>query len=179
MPVTGEIVKMKKPFMIAAAMLLFCAASAAGQTAAPAPITVGSVVDPWLQYILAAFVAVVTALVPVLVAIVNKKFNIENDANIAAIEKQASDTLQSALTNGAGRVAVILGDKLDQIPLTPDHPAVAAAIKTVSTGARDAIDKFGLSPQQLGDMIINKVGVLTAASPVAPATTEAALPPKA
>ena len=141
-----------------------------------APITLGTVIDPWLQWLSGIVLAIVGAATPILIAMVNKKFGIENNANIAQMEKHASETLQSAANNAAGQIVMSLGNKLNGVVLTPNHPQVAAAIELVNQSAGDAVQKFGLSADDVAKLVINKVGILTANNPaITPVSTPKAL----
>ena len=164
-----------KQFAVAAAgtalFLCFMYAVASAQTSMTqngipvAPITLGTVINPWLQWLSGVVLAIVGAATPILIAMINKKFGIENDANVAQMEKQASETLQSAATNAAGQIVMGLGQKLNGVVLTANHPEVATAVQLVNRAAGDAIKRFGLTDQQIANLVINKVGVLTAANP--------------
>jgi len=136
-------------------------------------INVGQIMSPYLQAFASAVLACLLALVGWITAIFNKKAGLESNAAVLQIEGHARDALQSALTNGAGKVVMLLGDKLNTITIDVKHPAVKSAILAVNAAAGEAIKRFGLSDDDLARMILSKVGVLTASNPAVSPTMPA------
>lgn len=140
-------------------------------------INVGQLLAPWLQILIAGVVSAILALLGWVTKVFNDKMNLSGNASVLAIEGQARDTLQSALTNAAGLLVMKLGPKLDGMKIDVKSPLVADAIVTVNKLAGDAIQRFGITPETIGALIIAKVGVLTASNPsVNPETPSSVAP---
>lgn len=153
---------------LAACVLMLYAgvAFAQGETV----INVGELLAPWLQYLVAALVAVVLAILGWLAALFQRKTGIEIDLSRMA-------TLQSGIENMAGRVVMLLGDKLNGVTLDVRHPVIKQAIEGLFKAAPDAIAHFGLTPDQLGQKIIDKIGVITASNAAVAPTAQPATTP--
>lgn len=141
-------------------------------------INVGQLLAPWLQFLIAGVVSLVLALLGWITKVINDKMNLSGNAAVMAIEGQARDTIQSALTNAAGLLVMKLGPKLDNMKLDVKSPLVVDAIVTVNKLAGDAVARFGLSPETIGALIIGKVGVLTANNPAVNPSTAADVGPE-
>lgn len=168
---------MLRTLVIVSALALSTAAGAqdAGQVVVTAPpattINLGAELGPWLQIVLGTAVPLLLAVAGWATAVFNRKAGIENNASLMEMERKAMEVLQSALTNGAGRVIMLAGDKLSTIDLDVKNAYVREAILAVNKAAQAAVQKFGLTDDALAKMIIDKVGVLTASNPgVAPTT---------
>lgn len=140
-------------------------------------INVGQLLAPWLQLVIAAAVSALLALFGWITKVFNDKMNLSGSASVLAIEGQARDTLQSALTNAAGLLVMKLGPKLDGMKIDVKSPLVADAIITVNKLAGDAIARFGITPEDIGALVIAKVGVLTAPNPAISPTTDTNVAP--
>lgn len=143
----------------------------------PSTLTLNELLAPWLPLIVGAFMTLVLALLTAATTFIKKRFNLEENKFVAQMEAQARDTLQSALTNAAGRVVLTLGDKLKDVTLNVGLPEIKQAVLQVNNGAADAVSKFRLSEVDIANMIINKIGVVTASNPQVVPTTEAAAKP--
>ncbi len=141
-------------------------------------INVGQLLAPWLQLLIAGVVSAILALLGWVTKVFNDKMNLSGNASVLAIEGQARDTLQSALTNAAGLLVMKLGPKLDGMKIDVKSPLVADAIVTVNKLAGDAVRRFGISPETIGALVIAKVGVLTAPNPVVSPETPADVSPE-
>ena len=141
-------------------------------------VTLNELLAPWLPLIVGAFMTLVLALLGALTAFIKQRFNLEENKFYAQMEAQARDTLQSALTNAAGRVVLTLGDKLKDVKLNVYMPEIRQAILQVNNGAADAVSHFKLSEEDIANMIINKIGVVTAPNPQVIPAVEPAAPPK-
>jgi hypothetical protein len=140
-------------------------------------INVGQLLAPWLQILIAAVVSCILALFGWLTKVFNDRAGLQNNASVLAIEGQARDTLQSALTNAAGLLVMKLGPQLDGMKLDVKSPMIADAVNTVNKLAGDAVTRFGITPDTVGALIIAKVGVLTASNPsVTPSTGSGVAP---
>jgi hypothetical protein len=162
---------MKNYFRAAALAAFFVSTAAIAQTTvtstAPSETTinVGQLLAPWLQILIAGAVSLILALFGWLTKVLNDKMNLSGNASVLAIEGQARDALQSALTNAAGLVVMKLGPKLSDVKLDVHSPLVADAINTVNKLAGDSVARFGITPETVGALIIAKIGVLTASNP--------------
>jgi len=141
-------------------------------------INVGQLLAPWLQILIAGAVSLVLALFGFLTKVLNDKMNLSGNASILEIEGHARDTLQSALTNAAGLLVMKMGPSLDKMKIDVKSPLVADAIITVNKLAGDAVNRFGITPETIGALIIAKVGVLTASNPTVNPTTSANVAPQ-
>lgn len=159
-----------------AALLLIDPAVAQTTVTSTAPsettINVGQLLAPWLQILIAGAVAAILALFGWITKVFNDKAGLQNNVSILAIEGQARDTLQSALTNAAGLLIMKVGPTLDGMKIDVKSPLVADAINTVNNLAGDAVRRFGITPETVGALIIAKIGALTASNPsVTPSTS--------
>lgn len=135
----------------------FIATPAFAQATSPTQITVGEIVSPWIQVIMAAAASLIVALAGWATAILKAKTGIE-------IEAKHMLTLQSALTNAAGKLLYTAGDKIGGYSVDVKNRTLAQAIIYVNQSAADAVKHFDLSEKTIADMILNKVGVITAPS---------------
>lgn len=138
--------------LIAAALiaLVFVSAPAFAQSTV---IDGGSIFGAWKPYIVEVVGIAVAAIIGLLAAAAKKWLGI-------TIEAGLRDTLQTALTNGAGLAlnkieAATAGMKIDV-----KNAAVAEAVTYVMKGAPDAIAHFGLTPERLRVMVEAKLGVV-------------------
>lgn len=128
-------------------------------------INVGQLLAPWLQILIAAVVSLLLALFGWLTKVINDKMNLSGNASILAIEGQARDALQSALTNAAGLAVMKLGPSLDKMKIDVHSPLIVDAVNTVNKLAGDSVARFGITPETVAALIIAKIGVLTASNP--------------
>lgn len=148
-------------------------------TVAPAStdttINVGQLLAPWVQGLVAAAVTVIMALFGWLTAVINKRAGLESNAAILEIEAHLRELLETALTNAAGWIVMKAGPELDKMTFDVKSPLIVQAIMSINSLAGSAVEKFGLSPDDLAKKIIAKIGVLTASNAtVAPTTTVSA-----
>ncbi len=141
-------------------------------------INVGQLLAPWLQILIAAAVSAILALFGWVTKVFNDRAGLQNSASVLAIEGQARDTLQSALTNAAGLLVMKLGPTLDGMKLDLKSALIADAVITVNKLAGDAVARFGITPETVGALIIAKVGVLTASNPSVTPTAAANVAPQ-
>lgn len=147
-------------------LLLMTGAALAQATTPPSSVlTLNEILAPWLPTLIGAFMALALALLSAATLYIKKRFNLEDNTNFLRAEQNARETLQSALGNAAGRVILVLGDKLKNVKLDVGMPEIRSAVLQVNAGAADAIKQFDLSEGRLKEMIIDKIGVLTAANP--------------
>lgn len=136
--------------------LCFVAGLAMAQTAVPSSsINVGELVSPILQTVIGGVSLLITALVGWLVTIIQKRTGIE-------IEAKHREALQTALTNAAGLALNKASGALSDKTINVGSPYVKEAIEYVFKAAPDAIDYFGLSPADLIEKLIAKLGLATA-----------------
>jgi hypothetical protein len=139
-------------------------------------INVGQLLAPWLQALVAAAVSVLMALFGWLTVVINKRANLESNAAVLQIEAHLRDLLETALTNAAGWVVMKAGPALDKMTFDVKSPMIVQAVATISNLAGSAVEKFGLTPDDLAKKLIAKIGVLTAANPTVTPTTTASAP---
>lgn len=120
-------------------------------------VNVGELISPWLQIIVGAAASLLVALAGWATALLQKKTGIQ-------IEEKHMLTLQSALTNAAGKLVTTTAGKLNTVSVDVKSPALASAIHYVNASAADAVKHFGLDERRIADMILNKLGVITAPS---------------
>jgi len=73
-------------------------------------------------------------------------------------------TLQSALTNAAGKLITSGAGRLQTYSVDFKNPTLAQSITYVNQSAADAVKYFGINERTIADMILNKYGVLVAPS---------------
>ena len=144
----------------------------------PTTITLNEVLAPWIPIVVGAFMTLVLALLGAATMFIKQRFNLEENKFVKQLETNARDTLQSALTNAAGRVVLTLGDKLKDVKLNVYLPEIRQAVLQVNNGAADAVKQFQLTEDDIANMILNKIGVVTASNPQVVPTIEPAAPPK-
>lgn len=123
-------------------------------------ISWGDLLAPWVQIIVPVIVAFVMALLTYLTVLLKQRTGI-------SIEQAHMKTLQTALENAAGKVVMILGTKLKDAKFDAKHPAIKQAVEYINQSAADAVKNFALSPEQLAEKVIAKIGIVTAADPEA------------
>lgn len=137
-------------------------------------INVGQLLAPWLQALIAGLVTLVTAAFGWLTVVINKRAGLESNAAVLQMEAHARELLETALTNAAGMVVMKAGPALDGMVIDVKSPLIAQGVMQVNVWAQSAVQKFGLTPDDLAKKLINKIGVITAANPaVTPTTTGA------
>jgi hypothetical protein len=136
-------------------------------------INVGQLLAPWLQALIAAIVSLILALFGWLTVVLNKRAGLESNAAVLAMEAHMRELLDTALTNAAGSLVMMAGNKLDGLTLDVRSPLIAQGITQVNTWAQSAVVKFGLTPDDLAKKLIDKIGVLTASNPAITPTTPA------
>lgn len=153
------------PYRVLQTLGIFCffmvvlVVAAAAQTVVPdTRVSLWSLLGPWVDGIGAALGALVLAVLGWLSVTIQRKTGIQ-------IDFLRSETLQAAITNGAGKLVMLLGDRLKDVSIDVKSAAVKEAVEYVFKAAPDAIAHFGLSPAQIAEKIIAKLGVLTAANP--------------
>lgn len=128
-------------------------------------INVGQYLHPLVQALVAVAVTVITALGGWLTATITKKFGLEGTAAAAQIEETSRKLLHSALESAAGWVIMKYGDKLKDVKIDVKSPIIADAVNLVIKYAGDAVDKYGLSADDIAQKIIEKIGIMTASNP--------------
>ena len=134
-------------------------------------INVGQLLAPWLQGLIAAVVSVILALFGWLTVVINKRAGLESNAAVLQMEAHARELLETALTNAAGMVVMKAGTSLDGMVIDVKSPLIAQGISQVNLWAQSAVEKFGLTPDDLAKKLLDKIGVLTAANPSITPTT--------
>jgi hypothetical protein len=152
-----------------AAILCLAATAALAQATTPTSVTtIGELIAPWLQVLLAATAGLIVALLGWLTTIINKKANLENDVSVLAFEAHMRDALQTALNNAAGLIqqkATTTG--VFAKPLDVGSPELLQGLKYVTQAAPDALKHFGLDEDQLRQRLLAKLGQLNAPGAIA------------
>lgn len=118
-------------------------------------VVVGDLIAPWLEMLMGAFAILITAIIGWIAAQIKAKTGID-------IEARHREALQVALTNGAGLILNSLGRRAKDITFDVKHPAIASGVKYVMEAVPDAVDNFGLRPEQLAEKLVAKLGLATA-----------------
>lgn len=148
---------MKIMFALACAFVavLTMGAVQAQELAPPTTINVGDLLAPWMQMLVGAVAVVITAILGWIAAQIKAKTGID-------IEARHREALQTALTNAAGLVLNKLGSKISDMTFDVRHQAIREAVMYVSEAVPDAVKNFDLSPEQLAEKLVAKLGLATA-----------------
>lgn len=153
--------------------------STLGTSAPVHPVVyLNEILAPYIPVLIGAFVSLLLTILGLLTAWAKQRLNIATNEQNVALEKNLRETLQSALENAAGRAILILGDRLKDVKINVGMPEIREAALQVNNSAADALLKFGLSEERVREMVINKIGVLTASNSVVVPTVEPAASPK-
>ena len=125
------------------------------QTASSTMISVNDLLAPWMPLVVSVVTGFFLALLGLITAMVKRYTGIE-------IEKAHMETLQKSIENAAGKVVMIVSDKMKDARFDARHPAILQAIEYVNKSAADSVAAFDITPNQLAEKIIAKVGVITA-----------------
>lgn len=116
--------------------------------------------EPVIDQIVAALGAllavVTTAFLTWLAAWLRARFMVQQD-------KDRADSLNTAVTNAAGGVINVLGDKSADV-VTVAMPAVKEAVAYVKKMNPGDVEYFKLEPPQIAEKVVNAVGKLKAQS---------------
>jgi hypothetical protein len=118
-------------------------------------INVGQLLSPWVEALMSALLVLVTAIIGWIAAAIQRRTGIE-------IEAKHREALQTALTNAAGLVLNKVKSSLSDVTIDVRHPAIKDAILYINGAVPDAIKNFGLSPDDLAEKLLAKIGVVTA-----------------
>lgn len=148
-------------------VLLLITSIATAQVAVPADNTISlhRIFGPWMEVLVGGLATVVTALLGWVAAAIQRKTGVE-------VEFLRSQTLQTAITNAAGKVVMMTGEKMKDIKFTVENEAIRKAILYVIDAAPEAVKHFGLSPADIAEKVIAKIGVVTASNPEVNPSTE-------
>lgn len=141
-------------------------------------INIGAAFGDWLQpYINALIEAALTGLGSWVLWVLKTKFNITIDAQQADAVRKAVTTQANALVAG-GLV------KMQGLTVTVDNAALADAANRILANVPDAVEHFGLTPDQLQDKLVAMIpqtpvgsAIVANAHGVAPAPMVAAPAP--
>lgn len=157
--------------LVPPAVVAFAQTTVTSTAPSETTINVGQLLAPWLQGLVAAVVSVILALFGWLTVVLNKRAGLESNAAVLQMEAHARELLETALTNAAGMVVMKAGPKLDGMVIDVKNPLIAQGVSQVNIWAQSAVQKFGLTPDDLAKKLINKIGVITAANPAITPTT--------
>lgn len=142
-----------------------------GSTIVAAPetrIDIGRELAPWVQYLIAAAVAFIMALFAALTEMLRRWTNTQNSKAADDAERIAREVVHSAAQSAAGWVLVKYGDAVKGKMLELHSPAIRDAVQRVNAGALDSARKLGLDDEAKARMVLEKIGILTAANTAAP-----------
>lgn len=122
-------------------------------------VNVGDLIAPWLQMLVGAAALLITAITGWIASAIQKRTGI-------SIQQAHMNTLQTSLTNAAGKVIMSLGTSASSITFDARNPAVKSGIEYVFASAPEALVYFGLTPEQVVEKLKAKLGVLLAPSPI-------------
>lgn len=88
------------------------------------------------------------------------------------LTEQAKASVQQAAENAAGRVLAKAEGPVATLKFDTHSPAIALEITKLQTSVGSAIDKLGMTPDRVADLVLGKVGVLQSQS-VSPAVVVA------
>ena len=106
-------------------------------------------------------------------ALIKQKTGVDITTGLLAQETAHRDALQSALTNAAGSVLQKVGTQVDIRTLDVKSPEIVAAVNQVVAAVPDALDKFGLTAEDLAPKILAKLPQV-APAPAAPTVVNVA-----
>lgn len=121
-------------------------------------ISLGEAIAPWIPIL----IPIIGGIVIVILDFIRQWVKIRTGI---VIEDARMRQLQSAITNAAGLVLTKLPQTAKDVTVNVGSPAVKQAVEYVNQSAADAVAKFELTPEQIAEKIIAKVGVITAANP--------------
>lgn len=144
-----------------AVALLILSGAALAQQSTPVTATVINVSEllaPWMPILMTAFMGIVLAILEAIRQWIKKKTGVE-------IETSHMLVLQKAIENGAGLALNKLKNHAKTVTIDTRSDAVRQAVEYVNQSAADAVSNFGLTPEQIAEKIIAKMGVITAPNP--------------
>lgn len=158
-------------FVLALFIFVFGPSLAWAQDATPAPVdttvSLKSVVDIALPYIVAALGALLSAALTVATNAIYKWTGFQ-------VEAKHREALHSAAMTAAATIWAKADAKIADMSIDVKSPLVKAGVDWVLTvGAPKAVESFGLTPEQVADLIASKLGVLQAEQVVPPAEVAA------
>lgn len=141
--------------------LMISAAFAGDDTKVPILPIYKEIVEPLL---LAVIYAGVPAILGYAAYLLKKRFGIELDATMNA-------KIQAAAMNAAGAVVAKFEGPLGNVSIDVRSKLVKDGVDLLLSKVPDAIDHFGLTPEELAKIIQGKIGILQATGPApAPAS---------
>jgi hypothetical protein len=139
-------------------------------TSAPdTTVNVGQYLSPLVQAIVAGLGLVITAAAGWAAAAITKMAGLQGTAAGQQIEDGVRRLAHMGFDSAAGWAIMRFGDKLKDVEIDVRNPIIKEAVELAFRYAGDAIAKLGLTPEQVAQKIIEKIGIMTAANPnVAP-----------
>lgn len=111
-------------------------------------IRLDTLIAPWLEILIGVAVSVFVAIGGFVTVWIKQRTGMQ-------IEFFHRDTFQTALNNAAGWVKMQAGN----VQLDVKSPAIREAIIMVNNGAKDAVNHFGITPDEIAKRIIAKIGI--------------------
>lgn len=119
-------------------------------------LNLGTLLAPWMEMLVAAAIALVLALAGWATSLLKQRTGID-------LEQFRQTTLQTALENGAGLLLARAKRSADGVVIDVRHPAIRDAILYVNDAAPEAVAHWGLTPEQIAQKLIAKIGIAEAA----------------
>jgi hypothetical protein len=123
----------------------------------------------WLQYVNAGVSGLLALGLGWLGLILKNKWGIEIDA-------KQRELLAAFLSRQAASLVADGFVRINQLKVLVDHPALVAAARTALTAIPDALKHFGLTPDKLEAMIVDKIPVVPSVAAVAGAQAAPPVP---
>lgn len=155
---------MKYPYFVLFAVavmaaILFLTGASPAYTMDDTTIRLGDLLAPWTEMLVGAVSVLVSAFLGWIATKINAKTGID-------IEARHREALQTALVNAAGLAIAKLGGKVTGIAFDVRSPAIRHGVEYVARAVPDAVAKFGLGPDRLAEMLVAKIGLATAPTPI-------------
>lgn len=145
-------------FLFIAAPVVAASVAIAQEAVPAAPSTalnVGELIAPWLEMLVGAAAILITAILGWIAALVRRKTGV--DIDLARMQ-----TLQKALENAAGILIAKAGDAVKDVNIDVRNPMIRDAILYVNKAAPDAVKRWNLTPEDLAEKLVAKIGTATA-----------------
>jgi len=142
------------PFPLPVLAIIALLVSATFALAQGTEVRVSDLVAPWAEMLVGAMAILLTAIIGWAAAQLKARTGID-------IEAHHREALQTALTNAAGLALMKFGGSLADKKLDLRHPLIKDGILYVNNAVPDAVRKFGLTPEQLAEKLVAKLGLVT------------------
>lgn len=141
-------------FMALVGVILIPTLPVWAQTPDTSIIRLDTLIAPWLEILVGVAVSVAVALGGFATVWLKQKTGLQ-------VDFFHRNTFQTALDNAAGWVKMQAGT----VQLDVKSPAIRDAILMVNNGAKDAVNHFGITPDEIARRIIAKIGIQESLAP--------------